>query len=46
MSVFNGLRPHFLLFFVENESKIKVLNYKRFVLLLRFPTVEIHKKKL
>lgn len=44
MSVFDGLRLYFLPFLEEEKGKIRVLNYRRIVLLLRFLTVELHKK--
>lgn len=45
MSVFDGRRLFFLFFFPGKEGVIEGLNYKCIVLLLRFLTVELHKKK-
>ena len=44
MSVFDGQRLFFHTFFLDKKGEIEGLNYKCIVLLLRFLTVEIHKK--
>ncbi len=46
MSVFGGLRLCFFLFKEIKQSEIKDSNYKHIMLLLRFLTVELYKKKI
>ncbi len=45
MSVFGGLRLCFFLFKEIKQSEIKDSNYNHIMLLLRFLTVELYKKK-
>lgn len=46
MVVFNELRLLFLPFLKGERGKMKDLNYRRIMLLLRFPAVELYKENL
>lgn len=46
MIVFNELCLHFLPFLEGEGGKMGGLNYRRIMLLLRFPAVELYKENL